>query len=176
MSSRLSFQFFLLGTWEWVSLRIETVLTGLDKHTAASEGGESGQTGWGRIAPVKNGAHISNVSLWVEWHLRQQTIAWRKEALCPQFTVYQSFLMRKACWQAALPVMGRVSSVHGDNDSSVHGGMGWLYPRLGSYWAALSTVMSRLCPWWHGGWAALSMVVWDGSISGWVVTGLLCPQ
>lgn len=46
---------------------METVLTGLDKHTAASEGGESGQTGWGRITPVKNGTHISNVSLWVEW-------------------------------------------------------------------------------------------------------------
>lgn len=63
MSSRLSFQFFLLGTWEWVSLRMETVLTGLNKHPAASEGGESGQTGWGRIALVKNGTHISNVSL-----------------------------------------------------------------------------------------------------------------
>lgn len=63
MSSRLSFQFFLLGTWESVSLRMETVLTGLDKHPGASEGGESGQTGWGSIAPVQNGTHSSNVSL-----------------------------------------------------------------------------------------------------------------
>lgn len=114
--------------------------------------------------------------------------------------------MRKACWQAALPVVGRVSSVHGGNDSSVHGGevagwlcpwwygmplsqvgqllgcsvhsnvwalsmvarwlggsiyggMGWLYLRLGSKWAALSTVMADRTV--HGGnssWVALSIV------------------